>query len=210
MQVLVTHRRKKVGDTLGERRHLGEAHGLGANAACRGNQHQDEGLGIHIHRVKSLDGCAGCAGLDGECRIVGQVGCNLGGRQKDVIQLGHLDLEKLVDLVDLPRRHSIMLDEGIYVKSVAALAGHAPCRGVRLLEVTHGLQLCHLVADGCGGAGDLPTFHEIFGANGLTVCDMRVDDRLQNLFFAITQILVSGVHVLTSLVVELALFAFKC
>ena len=122
-------------------------------------------------------------GLDGKSCIIGKTGGHLGSLVKDAIQLRHLDLHQLVDLRDLARGHGVFLKKRIHIQPIALLAGHAPGRGVRLLQKSHAFQLGHFIADGGGGAGQQLAFGDIFGANRLAALNMRLDNGLQDLLF---------------------------
>ena len=135
-------------------------------------------VGFQINDLKFVDAHRADGRLDGNAGIIGQIGRQVGRRQKDLIQLSHFCLEQVIDLCDLVGCHGISLDERIHVKAVSQLAGNTTGRCVGLLQISKLLQLCHLVADCSRRTVQLLILENIFGANGTAALNMRVNDRL--------------------------------
>ena len=98
---------------------------------------------------------------------------------KYLIKLCSLFLQRVFDTLYVACRGVVRFKQAVNVKSVARLCRHSAGGGVRLLQISAGLKLCHLVSDSCGGAGKSAAFAKIFASDGLAVVNISLNDRAQ-------------------------------
>ena len=177
--VLVEHRRqlRRLGGQHIER----QPQILRPRRARRREHHKHQVLAVVVHDLKADDlGHIG-ARADRDRRVVGHVAGKPRRLGKNLVKLVPLSPQRLRHEVGLGLCLLIFFGKTIDVKPIAALAGDAPRRGVRLLEIPERFQLGHLVADGRGRTVGHPALGNVFRADRLAALDIRLDDRAQDL-----------------------------
>ena len=129
-----------------------------------------------------------------------------------LIKLGALFLQRIFDALYVACRGIIRFKQAVNVKSVARLCRHSAGGGVRLLQISAGLKLCHLVYDGSRGAGESTAFTKVFASDGLAVVDISLNNSAQYQALSVSKTVCVRFHrfLLVLLFKFLALLHTKC
>ena len=179
---------------------------------------KNEAVIVKPHRVKPSDNAARTACRHRQRGVARQKRYHLAGLLQHFVKCIDLLPHQRVELFRFACGHGITVHERIDIQSVAGSRRNASCRGVRLFQIPHFLQLRHFVADGSTRQGDLLILCQKLRSDRLTEADMHIDNRFQNLFFSITQFravihpidLLWSAVVFACSVVELALLMSDC
>ena len=157
-----------------------EGHGALVDAPGVSDDDQQDALGSQGHELEVLEGCVPEAGVLDDGELAGQLSQGPHGAGHDLLQVDRSGQER-GDGGALGRREG--LDAGYLVdeEPVALLGGHAPGRGVRLVDIALVLQGRHVVADGRRGHAQAVALHEGLGPHGLARAHVVGDDGGQDL-----------------------------
>ena len=158
---------------------------LGADPLVAEHQHRDEALGLHPQQLKALDAEIALSGGGHVGGVIHEAAHGLARLAQQPVQLLHLQVEGIVDLLGLGQAQALALHQLVDIEPVALGGGHPPGGGVGLLQIAQLHQIRQLVADG-GGA------HAHLGGNGLGAHRLRrghviLHHGLQDLLFSLTE-----------------------
>ena len=162
-------------------------HQLAFHPTVRQHHHGDEAVVSHGDKLKSLHRHGALVIRHGIGRIPHQTGGHLPCPRHHLVDLLHLAAQRGADLLRLLAGNGSALHQLVDVQPVALGRGHAPRRGVGLLQIAHLHQIRQLVAH--GGGADLVghPLHNGLGADRLGRPDVLLRDDLQYLLFSIRQ-----------------------
>ena len=157
-----------------------EGHGALVDAAGVGDDDQQDALGPQGHKLEVLEGSVPQARVFDDGELAGQLGQCPHGAGHDLLQVDRPGQER-GDGGPLGRREGLDAGDLVDEEAVALLGGHAPGRGVRLVDVALVLQGRHVVADGRRGHAQPVALHEGLGPHGLARAHVVGDDGGQDL-----------------------------
>ena len=152
-----------------------------------GHQHSDERRFLHHEQVIAGDG--GFSGPLGQGKggILGQLGDDLPRLRHHLVHFPDFEVESFVDLLGLLHGQPVLLHEFVHIQPVSLGRGNPSGGGMGLFQVTQGLQLRHLIADGGGGDLQAGADHNGFGAHRFGGLYVVFYHRAKDLFFALRQ-----------------------
>lgn len=157
-----------------------------ADRAVAADHNQKKAVLVDEHRLVAAD--LSLRRLDDRNGgVVGHLRDDVAGLLHNLAQLIHLVRRQLVEQRKFLQRQPIALHQRIDVGAVTQRRRNPSGRGVRLLEIAHLLQFAHFVADCSTRKRNLRNRRQKFRADRLAGRDIRIDNRFQNLFFALAQ-----------------------
>ena len=157
-----------------------EGHSALVDTPGVGDDDQQDALGPQGHELEMLEGRVPQARVLDDGELAGELGQGPHGAGHDLLQVDRSGQERS-DGGALGCREGLDARDFVDEEPVALLGGHAPGRGVRLVDVALVLQGRHVVADGRRGHAQAVALHEGLGPHGLARAHVVGDDGGQDL-----------------------------
>ena len=151
------------------------------------HQHGNDAAFGRQNQVIPLDGQAAAAGGSGDCRKVRGLRYKPGHLLHHFVHTLHFFFNGVVDGFGFVDTQAVVHHQFIHIQPVACGGGNPSGAGMGLLQITHGGQLRHFVADGCGGVLHVGKLGDGLGAHRLGGADIKVDYGSQDLLFPFAQ-----------------------
>ena len=153
-----------------------------------GHHHNQNQLPIrHADHLKLIDRIPRTAGAECQRGVIRHRRSQAHSLLQDIIQFRLAGTECGFQLRHLAGGHIIILNKGIHVEAVARLRRNTAGGSMGLFQISHLLQLRHLIADRSRGVGDLLILHQIFASHRLAGFDVSLDNCLQYQFLSLAQ-----------------------
>ena len=158
-----------------------------AQDAGAGHQQQCRRTGGHPHDFNPADNRPLLGRGGGHRRAAGALGQRLGRLADQPLGIAGRTGQHVVNILLILIAEGLPAHQMVDIQPERLSGGNPPRRCVRLLQVSPGGQLGHLVADGGGGHRVAQHLHQCLGADRLAGLDVRVNNRGQYLLFAFAQ-----------------------
>ena len=158
-------------------------HQLVAHGVIVQHNYDDKRVGIHINDVKPFNRHL-APGRKCQCRIIRQLGCQAGYITDGIVQLAEPLLQTGIQFLCLFQRKLLLLHQLVDIHSVSQRCGHAPCRGMRLLQITHVDELCKLIADRGGRTAQPGFLRQSFASYRFSRYDIFINNCCQYFLFS--------------------------